>query len=303
MMLANIGCKFLSEEEPDKAEQYLLASIQAEPRANALSALGDLYAQRGERQKADSLWRMALQTSTPAMKLLTLRSMLEQRLNNSNDSDELTSLYSSIRQLEDSLNLAANTETIAEIQAKYDKERSLSRYYRYLSYILAALFCIVIVFVATWFYYHRKLKGYVSIIEKNHRKIAEYKSQIETLTTLGKESSSEIDWLNGKIRELQADINMRIGKGKIVYETILAKEKLPSNDPSGESCLIAYYSVLKYSVYQEWIKAYSGLSTRLLTFLVLKDMGFDDAKIANILSVENSTIRSIKTRLKKRLKK
>ena len=301
LMLANIGCKYLTEQQYDLAEKYLLASIQLVPRANALSALGDLYASRNDVRKADSVWSMALQTASPTMKLLTLRSILDSRLGNGK-TEELRSLYHTIRDLEDSLNMAANTEKIAEIQAKYDKERADSRYYRYLSYIFAVLLLVVLVFAVLWIYYHRKLKGFVSVIEKNRQKIREYKSQIETLTSQGEENDGEIARLNNKIKDLQADINLRIGKGKEIYDMILEKEILPSNDPSNESCLIAYYSVQKYAVYQAWMDTYTRLSTRLLTYLVLQDMGYDDAKIAKILSVENSTIRSIKTRLKKRQK-
>jgi len=75
LMLANVGCKYLLEQEYDLAEQYLLASIHIVPRAYALSALGDVYAFRKETQKADSVWNLALQTATPNMRLLTLRSM------------------------------------------------------------------------------------------------------------------------------------------------------------------------------------------------------------------------------------
>lgn len=301
MMLANVGCKYLVAHDYAQAEHYLLASIKVVPRANALSALGDVYAARNDTTTADSLWNVAMQTATPQLRLLTLRSVLESHLGNG-DAARLRQLYDDIRHLEDSLSAAANTKQIAEIQVSYDRERAVAHYYRLLSAILAVLLLFVVVSVAMWMYYHRKVREYVSAIELNRQEIDRYQRQIEMLKTSGKGHDDEIARLNRRIATLQTDISMRIGRGKEVYETIRENGKLPAADSSSESCLIAYYSVSHYAAYQQWMATYSGLSPRLLTYLILQDMGYDDNQIAAILSVESSTIRSIKSRLKKRQK-
>ena len=114
------------------------------------------------------------------------------------------------------------------------------------------------------------------------------------------EHHEEIMALNAQIKILRQQTNEQLGRGKEVYDAVAAGNKLQSLNK--EHYLIEYYSILRYEQYSLWMNGYKDLTARLLTFLILQDMGKSDTEIQDILSITNSSLRSIKTRLKAHLR-
>ncbi len=114
------------------------------------------------------------------------------------------------------------------------------------------------------------------------------------------EHHEEIMALNTQIQMMRQQTNEQLGRGKEVFDTVIAGGKLQSTNK--EHYLIEYYSVLRYEQYALWMSEYKDLTARLLTYLILQDMGKSDTEIQDILSITYSSLRSIKTRLKAHLR-
>ena len=122
------------------------------------------------------------------------------------------------------------------------------------------------------------------------------------------EHSDEVMALQKKVAALQKKLATfrkqtceQLGKGRDLYNKIVDGGKLSPTD--NEQYLIEYYSIFHYETYDSWMKNYKDLSTRLITYLILTDMGKSNAEIEETLSITKSTVRSIRLRLKAKLEK
>ena len=192
-------------------------------------------------------------------------------------------------------------ERIADLQHRYERQVADRRHYQLLTYLFALLLIAILMALSIMFFSRRRIQRYHSILDLNAQTIEEAQKRIDLLATESKSHDKEIDRLNDKITSVRRSANERIGRGKEVFEQIAEGGKLPPL-ADDENSLIEYYSISHYERFHEWSTAYDRLSARLLTYLILQDMGKQDEEIASILSVSSSAVRSIKSRVKARKK-
>lgn len=202
--------------------------------------------------------------------------------------------------LKDSLTQASEQAAIAEIQHKYDHQVVENKYYKTLAWLLGSILLLIIVSIVYYCYHHRTVRKFTSQLTVKEESIRKAQQEIALLENMDGEHHEEIMALNAQIQMIRQQTNEQLGRGKEVYDAVSAGEKLQS--ASKEHYLIEYYSILHYEQYALWMNEYKNLTARLLTYLILKDMGKSDTEIQDILSITNSSLRSIKTRLKAHLK-
>ena len=298
-ILTNIGCIAHSFRDIVMAKKYLLASFEANPMPNTYAELGDIYAEDGNIQEAEKSWKEALKTSDGKTVLNVLAS-IQESYEQQNDYKSALEISNRIYFLKDSLTQASEQAAIAEIQHKYDYQVVESKYYKTLTWLLGSVLLLVIVSVGYYSYHRRTVRRYTSQISANEEAIRNAQQRITSLESMDGEHHEEIMALNAQIKMIRQQTNEQLGRGKEVYDSITEGQKLQS--VHDEHCLIEYYSVLRYETYDAWMNEYQDLTSRLLTYLILKDMNKSDAEIQETLSITNSSLRSIKTRLKAHLR-
>lgn len=298
-ILTNIGCYIHMKGDMETARYYLEESLKANPMPHTYAELGNVYADEGNIQEAEKNWQEALKTDD-SQTLLNVLSSMQERYEQQHDYQSAISISNRIHQIKDSLTQASEQAALAEIQHKYDKQVVENKYYKVLVWLFGSLLLLIAISICYYYYHRRTVRRYTNQLTAKEEAIRNAQQRIALLEGMDGEHHEEIMALDAQIQMIRQQTHEQLGQGKEVYEAIAAGKKLQSTNK--EHYLIEYYSILRYEQYASWMNEYKDLTSRLLTYLILQDMGKSDSEIQDTLSITNSSLRSIKTRLKAHLR-
>ncbi|MBQ9676807.1 MAG: hypothetical protein IJV44_01560 [Prevotella sp.] len=225
---------------------------------------------------------------------------MQRRYEQQHDYQSAIDISNRVHHIKDSMTQASEQATLAEIQHKYDRQVVENKYYKSLTWLFGSLLLLIVVSIGYYYYHRRTVKRYTSKLTANEEAIRNAQQKIALLENMDGEHHEEIMALNAQIQMMRQQTYEQLGRGKEVYDAVIGGGKLQSTNK--EHYLIEYYSVLHYEQYALWMSKYKDLTSRLLTYLILQDMGKSDSEIQETLSITNSSLRSIKTRLKAHLR-
>ncbi len=299
-ILANTACQYHREGNLEKAKKLLYLSLKYKPYPHIYGELGDIFAEEGNWKEAHINWDQAMRTDNAKTKILVLRAMVN-RYVHYKDYISAYKVLEQLSSLKDSVNRNAEKKEILKIQLQYDFQVSENRHNKILIRSLIAIIILLIVIIGYVIIHKRSIEQYTNLLLIKETAILHAKQRIEALESEGKDNSNEISQLRAKIENLNRQTNEDLGRGKEIYERILSGGKLTATDK--ESYLIEYYSVFQYEKYKEWMYEYKDLTARLITFLILQDMGKTDEQIEEILSISHGALRTTKSRINKKKRK
>ena len=296
-VLNNLGYLLCCKKNYSKAIKYLKQSIKDSTLLTQYKILGDVYAASGNYKVADSLWTKALKTTDSELKLSTCNSIIDMDEKRGDFRDAFMMMKTTAK-LNDSIGRRRETVSIMAIQAKYDKEKTERVMYKRITFLLLS-FILFASFVCFYYYVNRKrMRRLRSVISEDAFMISNFRARIDELESSGGNVEKEVSALHGKIDDLQRNIFESLHLGRSIFESIKGGGTMAGLSCNDEKCFIEYYKILFFDKLRQWENDYASLSPRLITFLVLNDMGYDDETICRILCVSNSAIRSIKSRIK-----
>lgn len=202
--------------------------------------------------------------------------------------------------LKDSILSVSKQEALAEIQHKYDSQVKENKYYKVLTWLFGCILFFILLTLVLIYAFRWSISKFTNQLSVKEEVIRDAQRKITMLRDMDGEHNEEIAVLQDQIVTIQKQTFEQLGRGREIYNKIVEGGKLSSTDK--EQYLIEYYAILHYETFASWMRMYKDLSTRLLTFLILQDMGKSNAEIEQILSITNSSLRSIKTRLKAKKK-
>ena len=106
--------------------------------------------------------------------------------------------------------------------------------------------------------------------------------------------------LNKNAERMRECMSEKLGIGKQIYETVKNGGTMKNISIENEHFFIDYYAFLFPHEYATITKPYTNLSLRHTTYLILRQMGFNDTDIKTILFVKPSTIRNYRLRIAKK---
>lgn len=298
-ILTNIGCSMHTAGNLEAARKYLEESLKINPMPHTYAEMGDVYADEEKMTEAEKNWQEALKTDD-SQTLLNVLSSMQERYEQQHDYQSAISISNRIHQIKDSLTQASEQAALAEIQHKYDKQVVENKYYKVLVWLFGSLLLLIAISICYYYYHRRTVRRYTNQLTAKEEAIRNAQQRIALLEGMDGEHHEEIMALDAQIQMIRQQTHEQLGQGKEVYEAIAAGKKLQSTNK--EHYLIEYYSILRYEQYASWMNEYKDLTSRLLTYLILQDMGKSDSEIQDTLSITNSSLRSIKTRLKAHLR-
>lgn len=138
--------------------------------------------------------------------------------------------------------------------------------------------------------------------QDDNQQIMEQQGTITALQNSIQISEKEKHQLHEQLTQNQQMRSEHIGKGKIIFDQVMAGGTMKNISIADEQCFVDYYAFAHASAYQQLTAAYHALSLRHTTYLILCQMGFSNPQIAHILFVQPSTLRNYRLRIKRNLK-
>lgn len=145
---------------------------------------------------------------------------------------------------------------------------------------------------------------YESITSTLRESIDSYQQMLNDMQEARSINQHETEMLQRKIETMRNTLMERMQQGKIIHDRLREGSAMPYDNKDADALLIDYFMMFSPETFNKWQTEYEHLTPRGLTYLILCDMGYDDTRIQQLLSVSASTVRSLKSRLnaKRRVK-
>ena len=306
-ILASIAGSYLEYHQLDSAIYYAMQSIKVQPNFYGYLLLAGIAEQQENFERADSLFQhsLSINENDPSIvsegKVMPLMFYYNFKIRQG-QYQEACELAEQIVATKDSLNRARQVQVVNELQTKYDQEvkrRALDKkLYRY-GVITAVLLVLILAMLALWRY--RSLKAKAERLRLQGQ-LSEYRRQVLELESHGEGNSRTIELLNAKIEELQQGLHDTLFHGKEKYDEIVAGGNTVKWDKQDFEDFINYYRLIDLPYITEMEAKYENLSPRNLFYLVLERLGKSNEEIQNILCIGASSLRTLRSRLRKQLK-
>ncbi|MDE5784570.1 MAG: hypothetical protein K2H97_09670 [Prevotella sp.] len=319
-ILVYVGEMYYEKQQFNISEKYAIESDSIDPNPHAKMLLGKIEYQKGNTLTAESLWKEALSTNDQKLKKQLYR-VLSNYYAAVGQSHEAYLLLQKLDSINNDIN--DNSKTIQELQLKFDRAKSESELYQKLiySFVITALVCVILMLFLQ--YHKRKMKSFddriCSLSNENDMakseiglyvsKVAGYENdiscnleKIKSLETSDRAKQREIDSLKDEISALYKSIMSELQKGSTIYETVKSKKTIVHYKDEELNSLIDFFKIIRSDAFSEWLKKYEPLSVRQYLFLILEDLGYDDHDIADVLGVADTTVRSTRFRIKKKVR-
>ena len=300
LILDNIGYLNM-DSNPKLALKYLNLAMKLGPSPDTYDNLAQIYIKQGKKEKADSLWKEALRTKDISKKSEIIATILRNK-QEKGDYKEIAHYASWLVDLKDSLAEQRKNEQILEQQIKFDYEvaqteqqKTITRltYVICIIFLLLVILCLIIKF--------RHIKGTTEKLE-NEKKLKEYKITIEQLASTGTTGQKMIADLQKRIDKLQKYKDTYTHQGNVLYESAMAGKCIKDWNKSEMTTFLDHY-ITKDIEYSLTLEENEQLTPREKVFLVLLHEGKAEAKIAEMMTLSNSALRTMKSRIKKKQEK
>lgn len=307
-ILASIAGSYLDNHQLDSAMYFALLSIQVRPNYYGDLLLAGIAEEQGDVMLADSMFQRSLSVDeknpsivSPIGKATPMMFYYNFKFRQGKY-QEACKLMEQIVATKDSLSRARQIQVVNELQTKYDQEvkrRALDKkLYRY-GVITAVLLVLIMAMIALWRY--RSLKAKAERLRLQGQ-LSEYRRQVLELESHGEGNSRTIELLNAKIEELQKGLHDTLYHGKEKYDEIMAGGNTVKWDKQDFEDFINYYRLIDLPYITEMEAKYDNLTARNLFYLVLEHLEKSNEEIQNILCIGASSLRTLRSRLRKQLK-
>ena len=331
-ILVDVGEMYYEKGDLGLSENNALQSDSIHPNPHAKMLLGKIEYQRGDRIKAKKYWDHALSINDVKVKK-ELYKIVANYYAETGNYDDAYVISLKLDSLNDTINISS--KTVQELQLKYDRAKSESELYQKILYALVIAFLTSIGLLTFLRFHQRRVRSYNSTINTLTNKNETYKSEIESfsekvnmyqheiglyvskvsnyeeeiskniekiklLKTSDRSKQKEIDELKDNISTFYKSIMSELQKGYTIYEIIKNRKPIVHYSDEDLNSLVDFYKIINNKVFSGWLERYTPLSVRQYVFLILEDLGYDDYDIADVLGVSDTTVRSTRSRIKKK---
>ncbi len=282
--------------------------------------------------KAYSLWKDALRTGGERLKKDNLiHSIISYDLEHGNI-EEVSKNIDEIISIKDSILNKLKTDTIKDLQLRFDHEVAMHEADKKLATTQKLLLGLAILLVLMAFYvymrrkkaearekdYQERLYAYtteISELTANRDKaladIREMKrreerdqQEISRLEENAREAEAAIRQLNKSIRKMLDDEAPKLKQGKMLYDEIAEGRTIVNWHSREKELFNNYYAAVNYQSYNRLkkVKRATPLSAHNMFYLILKEMGYSDEEVRRIMGLSPEGLRSLRSRTKPTIK-
>ncbi len=307
--------------DPEKAKQYIKKSLELKVTPSALSHLADIYCNEGKKDEAYLLWKRILALEGKIPKDVTIHNLLEYDLEHGK-TDEVFKRVNEIIAIKDSIIDNLKNDTIRNLQLNFDHEvemnaahERLIRWQRALGIIAFLALCLIGYIL--WRKHKVRLqrlenelltKDYIRKMLDLELRATKTETQLAALQSENDENRQEIQRLETEKAELEEEAKRLLGKetqiirrGMLLYDQLLKSERVQTWTNSDYEAIAGFFEASHPDAMKEILKKYGRPTTRSMLYLILVDMGKSNDEICRIMSLNGSSLRSLKHRLRKNM--
>ena len=297
---ANLIC----DEDDVLAEKLVLKSFETDEFRQAYSLLGRIYLKRGDEEKAKMYFDKSSEGSY----------WVENEDRNNRYLHEYYAAKSDYRLAYDyALKMACAKDSLLDYlrydttkvtQVKFADEieklqlESSLQHKIFLTVLIAAV--LLAVLVSALYYQKSKLAERARKIAETQQTINSYNQKISELQQSNSQTDqTEISFLRQKVSALEAKFSDIYTNGKNLYGHVLADGRLGRWTKDDYRNFIDYYQSIDFLFVYGFETDYITLSDRQKVFLILCHIGKTKEQIMQIMTLEESSFRSMKSRIEK----
>lgn len=295
--LANYASDLMKEKKYQQAKKLILKADSIEHRAYHFNMLSEISLYEGDTIRAAKYIEKALQNGDYATYIQAYRNKARLCFHQGRDK-EAYALLLKADSLTHDYNERVRPIAIAMYQKEFDLAQADLEASRLQNRWLMALLLSVFLLSGCIIFYLLKARRLKTVVSKNIIALNEAKNEVEHLRQTDENHGKMVSQLNMKIQRLNEEMALRLGTGKEIYEKVVRREPLAGFTADDEQCLIDYYAYTYGQRFASILLPYQSPTRRLVTYLIMCDMGLSDKEIQQVLRISSSTIRSYRYRLK-----
>ena len=297
--------EIICDQDDSTAEKYIQKSFEIDTLSQAFTVLGRIYLKRGEVERAKQFFDRATNGNK-------YWSENEAKINRylhefyARQNDYTTAYQYALQRIQakDSIISKLQRNDIKPIQTKFEAEieniklKSAFEKKIFLTILVSAVILAALVLVVVFQKY--KLAERSRKILEAQRTINNYNQKINELQTSNTDrSDEEINYLQQKVKALETKFSDIYVHGKELYSRILNDQKIGRWSKEDYTNFIDYYQSLDFLFVYSFETDYTRISDRQKIFLILLHLGKTKEQIMQIMTLEDGSYRSMKSRTEK----
>ena len=327
--LSNLSLVYL-DNNPEKSKALLYEALSLKELTSALEQLADIYYDEGKTEEAYSLWERALTVNDFRPKDNVIHNLLEYDIEHGK-TDNVCQRVNDIIAIKDSIINTLQNDTIRDLQVRFDHQVELNaanerliRWQWVLGGMVLLVVCLLIILTWNRLRTKMKLKDRQMQIDKYVKQVGELKLkktqaelQISNLQNEKKQNECFIREIQAQNEQIEQEIVeldsmmkaltdkevAKVRKGALLYADLEDNKKVVFWTDKDYESLVAFYSTLNSEKMRKVQKKYNNLTLRNMLYLILKEMGKSKAEICDIMGLEDSSYRSMESRIRSKAKK
>lgn len=317
-LMANQASDMIEDGKFEEAKHLLHEANEIEPRSNQFLMLGKIARRQGDTLKARQYFETALKATDRQFDVLIYNELSELQYEQQNYKESRRMLW-----MADSLVYVQSDQAqslpLTLLQQEYDQSIVSLAASQRLNRWLAGLLALIVMLAVGIIFYLLKVRKLKSVLSENVQQYNETLltvSQMESAEKLSQQRisaqessmaqmSSELTNLNKlvdrqkrRLEQQRKEMAKSLGRGKELYGKAERGEPFANFQSADEQSFIDYYAFSNSERFARLMMVYGTPTRRLVTFLILCDMGLSDKEIQQVLNISSSTIRSYRYRLK-----
>ena len=299
-MYSNIGIDYYHINK-EKAKSFLLKSIQYANILYSYKTLGQIYADQGDVDSAEEMWSHALMTNDYDLKInvIKLKANLRAKQGRYKEANELNAQALALK---DSLLAQQRGEDLRGRQEQIEQSASLEELVRENRYWIVVAGLLMVLLIAFSFYYSKRKRRAKQLQQQLLEEIEQKRMELENVRISEENASDQVGKLTRELKTLEKRYTERIQTGEQLYDELLAGGNTVQWSKHDYDVFIQYSKLKNTKLVKQIETDYAPLSPRYMTCAILHHMGKSDEEIKQALAVSDSSLRSIKTRIKAKKK-
>lgn len=297
---------FNTTNDYNKTMKYFNRSLAERPIPVTYGILAQIEMEMGNEDKAEQMWLKALtftdndkNVRMPDANLFALNGMyLFQK--SIGHYEEACKYGERIVQVKDSLNIAHQGEAVKEMAEKYDKEVEKNKLNRKIFLSVVTIGLLILIVIGLIIYMRFRANRVKFRLMENSLMISMFRKRVEELETSGNSNEKEVAELRERISELEENQAEILHRGHKLYTMIIEGGTTSTWKQRDFVDVIEYYKIIDLPFVIHLQRDYDHLSPHNQFFEILYHIGFTDNEVKRILGIGQSTIRTTRTRIRKK---
>lgn len=281
---------------PNKAIAYFEDLLHDHPSALFQGNLACLYDKTGQHERADSLWRKALQTTNLFEKSGILIDMI-QRKQQDHLYQEAMKAQLMLNAVNDSLEHIYREDDLGDGVEDHTSQIYHSLRARNVVLFFSVIFAVILFSVLVIFLYHRKLHQRTLMFYKLYDQLSHVRGSMEKIQ---QEDQGRISMLESALEKLKEEHAQTFSHGRMLYEEIKSNHSVTLWKKKDFLDFIDYYMSIDFKFLQSLNDNYKNLTPSEIFYLILVHEGYEEATVKDILGISSTALRVRKSRINKK---